>query len=212
MHIDIFHDTVCPWCRIGKANLKQTIAQWDGEPITVSFHAFFLNPDMPLAGLPYRQHLEEKFAGRITLEEAFEAPRRAGAATGTTFNFEAIETSPNTLLSHRMITLVDDHLREAVIDAIYKAFFDEGKNIGDVDILLDIAGNVGANVEQLRAQLASNAATDEVLLEVQVAQQRGITGVPFFIINQKYAFSGAQPPDSIIEVLKQVETLSAEEG
>ena len=204
MIIDVFHDTTCPWCRIGKKNLKDAIAQFDGEEVTVRYHTFFLNFQIPPEGEPFRSYMEAKGGGRIPLEGFFDAPRQAGAAAGLTFNFEKIEYAPNTLLSHRLIALTPEERKEALIDAIYRAYFEEGCNTGDLDVLVEIAANNGLDADEIRAQLLTDAARNEVIADAQQAHQIGITGVPFFIFNQKYALSGAHPASTLLNILEQV--------
>lgn len=204
MHIDVFHDTVCPWCRIGKRHLQLALESWDGEPVTVRFRSFFLNPDVPPEGYEFGPYMLTKGGGRMQLEDFFEAPRRMGAAAGLTFNFEAIEKAPNSLLSHRLIALAPRETQPTLLDALYAAYFEHGRDIGDLDTLVDIAATVGLDPATARDQLATDAGTDAVLGDVAFARQAGISGVPFFIFNDKYAFSGAQPPATIGRVMRQV--------
>lgn len=179
------------------------LEQWDGEAITVRYHTFFLNEGIPPEGAPFREYMLAKGSGRIPLEQFFDAPRRMGQAVGITFNFEAIEHAPNTVLSHRLIALTPEHLEEAMIDALYAAYFEHGQNIGDVDVLVKIAGEVGLDENDIRTQLLSDAHRDEVLTTARQAQQAGISGVPFFIFNNTFAFSGAQSPDVVLNALRQ---------
>ncbi|PJF42791.1 MAG: DsbA family oxidoreductase [Phototrophicales bacterium] len=209
MHIDIFHDTVCPWCRIGKQNLKIALQDWQGSPITIQYLAFFLDPTIPAEGRDFRTHMLNKGGGRISLEQFFDGPRRAGEAVGLKFNFEAIQYAPNTLLSHQLIALAPPTLQEATIDAIYKAYFEEARNIGELSVLVDIAAEVGLDTDQTRQQLERGEMRDKVLSEVALAHQLGVTGVPLFVFNNKFALSGAQPPHVFRQVLYQVEELAS---
>ena len=204
MHIDLFSDTVCPWCRIGKRHLELALADWEGEPVTVRYRSFFLDPDAPAEGRDFRSHMSAKGGGRVPLEQFFAAPRDRGAAVGLTFNFEDIDKAPNTMLSHRLAYLAPDDKRGAVLDAIYAAYFEDGRDIGDVDVLVDIAQACGLDGAAIREALAGDEGAAEVLTDVAFARQAGISGVPFFIFNDKYAFSGAQPPEMIGRVLAQV--------
>ena len=203
MKIDVFFDTVCPWCRIGERNLKLAIQQWQGDPVTIRYHPFFLNANIPPEGYDFRSYMNLKGGGKVPLEQWFDAPRQAGAAVGLVFDFMAIGRAPNTLLSHRLIALTPAEYTEAMIDAIYAAYFEHGRDIGDVDVLVTIAAHVGLDAEQIRQQLLSDAAADEVLAAVAEAETLGITGVPFFVLNDQFAFSGAHPPRSILRVMQQ---------
>jgi predicted DsbA family dithiol-disulfide isomerase len=203
MRIDIFHDTVCPWCRIGKAHLKQALAEWDGEDVTIYYHTFFLNADIPEEGVNFREYMEARFNGRATLEQLFDGPTQAGQRAGLTFNFDKIERSPNTLLSHQLIALTPAEKQESVIDAIYAAYFEHGRDIGQLDELVKIAEEQGLDAESIRADLEAGKHRDTVLGDALQGSQIGVTGVPFFILNQRLAFSGAQPPAMILDAMRQ---------
>ena len=204
MQIDLFSDTVCPWCRIGKRHLELALAEWAGEPVTVRYRSFFLDPTIPPEGRDFRGHMTAKGGGRVPLEQFFAAPRDRGAAVGLTFNFEAIDQAPNTMLSHRLAYLAPEDKRGEVLDALYAAYFEHGRDIGDVAVLVDVAQSCGLDGAAVREALAGDEGTAEVLADVAFAGQAGISGVPFFIFNDKYAFSGAQPPAMIRRVLEQV--------
>ncbi|KXK50144.1 MAG: DsbA family oxidoreductase [Anaerolineae bacterium] len=203
MHIDIVHDTVCPWCRIGKHNLDSALAQWAGEPVTLRYIPYFLNPDLPPEGVPYRALMAGKYAG-VSLEQLFDGPRQAGARMGLTFNFELIERAASTVLSHRLIALTPPEHREAIIDAVHVAYFERGQDISRLDVLLDLAAAIGLDRAEMQRLLESDAAEADVLNEARQMSQAGITGVPFFIFNGKWALSGAQPPRVFAEVLAKV--------
>lgn len=207
MHIDLFSDTVCPWCRIGKRHLELALAEWGGaEPVTIRYRSFFLDPTIPPEGRDFRAHMLAKGGGRMTLADFFTAPRERGAAVGLDFNFEAIRRAPNTLLSHRLVYLAPEARRGAVLDALYEAYFVRGEDIGALETLAVVAGRAGLDGATVVAQLATDAGTAEVLADVEFARQVGIRGVPFFIFNDRLAFSGAQPPDVIRRVLQQAAT------
>lgn len=204
MRIDVYHDTACPWCRIGKAHLKQALEQWDGPPVAVHYHTFFLNPAIPAEGHNFREYMTAKGGGRVPMEGWFARPREMGAQVGLTFNFERITMAPNTLLSHRLIALAPEAVREGVIDAVYAAYFEHGQDIGDVGVLVEIGAAHGMDPAALRAGLAGDAGAAAVLADAARGQQLGVTGVPFFVLENKYALSGAQPPAMILQVMHQV--------
>jgi predicted DsbA family dithiol-disulfide isomerase len=206
MNIDVFHDTACPWCRIGKRHLALTLQQWDGEPATVQYRTFFLNEGIPPEGYDFRSYMLAKSNHRVPLEQFFDGPRQAGAAVGLTFNFEQITRAPNTLLSHRLIALAPDGQRDAIVDTIYTAYFEQGLDIGDLDVLAHIAAAHGLDADTIGEQLRGDAARDQVIAEAHWAQQHGISGVPFFIIDNRYALSGAQPPQVILRALQHAAT------
>ncbi len=204
MQIDLFHDTACPWCRIGKRHLQLALAQWDGEPVQVRYRTFFLNERIPAAGEDFKPYMTAKAGGRVPLEQMFAGPSQAGERVGLRFDFEAISRAPNTLLSHRLIALTPDSHKEAVIDAIYAAYFEQGRDIGDLAVLVDIAGAAGLDQDSMRTLLQSDAAQEQALADARWAQQAGISGVPYFIVDNKYAWNGAQPPEAILQMLRQI--------
>lgn len=212
MKVDVFHDTVCPWCRIGKRHLELALAEWEGGPVEVNYRTFFLNDDIPAEGYDFRPYMQAKGGGHIPLEQFFEAPRQMGAKVGLTFDFEAIERAPNSKLSHQLIYLTPEEARKAMVDAVYEAYFEEGRDIGDLAVLLEIAAAQGLDVAATRQALERGAAKAIVEADNRWAKQQGISGVPFFIFEDRYAFSGAQPPHMIKRVLDQVAAETAGEG
>lgn len=203
MQIDVYHDTVCPWCRIGKRHLELALQDWD-EPVSVTYHSFFLNPDIPPEGHDFQPYMRAKGGGRMELEGFFDAPRQRGAAVGLTFNFEDITRAPNSTQSHQLIAITPEDGRAAMADAVYAAYFEHGRDIGDIDVLLDIAEAEGLGREEARARLEAGEGLDTVQADVATARQLGISGVPFFVINNKYGFSGAQPPEAMRDILEQI--------
>ena len=213
MHIDLFSDTVCPWCRIGKRQLELALAEWareTAEPVTLRYRSFFLDPTIPPEGRDFRGHMMAKGGGRVPLEQFFAAPRERGAAVDLTFNFEAIGKAPNTLLSHRLVYIAPEANRGALLDALYAAYFEHGQDIGDAAVLADVAAGCGMDGPATAAALAGDAGTAAVLADVAYARQVGISGVPFFVFNGRYALSGAQPPAAIRRVLEELRTTSDE--
>jgi predicted DsbA family dithiol-disulfide isomerase len=203
MEIEVYQDTVCPWCRIGKRHLELALERWSGEPVAVSYRTFFLNEGIPPEGYDFVPYMRAKVGGRIPIEQLFDGPRRAGAAVGLTFNFEQIGRAPNTELSHRLIKLAPEERRLALIDDLYAAYFEHGRDIGDLEVLLEIGAAHGMERAALEEQLRGDAGRDAVLAEVREARELGITGVPFFVLNGRYGVSGAQPPGVLLQALEQ---------
>lgn len=208
MHIDIVHDTACPWCRIGKHNLLTALAGWQGEPVTLRYLAYFLNPNLPPEGGDMREVMQSKYRG-VDLQQMFEGPTRAGEQVGLKFDFSKVTRAPNTLLSHRLIALVPEEKQEAVIDAIYAAYFEHGQDISQRDVLLDIAQANGLDRAEYDALLESDAAQQEVIDQARQTMESGVSGVPYFIFNGKWTLSGAHPPATFRQVLAKVAQESA---
>lgn len=184
--------------------MQRSLQQWQGEPIAVEYRAFFLNPDIPPEGYDFVPYMQAKFKGRISLQQAFDGPRRMGEAAGLIFNMEQIRRAPNTLLSHCLIALAPDEQREQVIEDVYAAYFEHGQDIGDSETLITLGARHGMEESRLREQLAGDTVRRQVELEAREALEIGVNAVPFFVVNQRYAFSGAQPPDAIADILRQV--------
>lgn len=184
--------------------MQRSLQQWQGEPVTVSYKPFFLDPTIPPEGYDFYSYMEKKGGGHIRPEQFFAGPRQMGQLAGLIFNFEEIPKAPNTNLAHCLITLTPEEKHGEMIEAIYNAFFQYGQDVGDREILLDLAAGLGLDTAPLREGLADPAVREQVTAEVKAAYQLGISGVPFFVINDKYAFSGAQPPEVILDILQRI--------
>ncbi|SEB70040.1 DsbA family oxidoreductase [Paenibacillus sp. GP183] len=205
MEIDIFQDTVCPWCRIGKKNLTDALAKWTGEEVEIRYRSFQLDPTTPLEGKPFKANMESKFGNDPErLQGMFQRLKDAGAAVGLNFDYSRVERSPNTLKSHQLIVLAPEDKKKDVVDAIYQAYFEDGRDIGSVDVLLEIAKEVGLAADGLAERLRAKEGLEQVEDDLEFAREVGITGVPFFIINDKYALTGAQPSSTILQAMEQV--------
>lgn len=204
MIIDIFQDTVCPWCRIGKQNLLEALKEWKDEPVEIRYRAFQLDPTTPVEGLPFRETMAKKFGSAGTdILRMFGQVEQAGKAAGVPFDFSKVEYMPNTLLSHQLYSLVPRERQAELVEAIYKAYFEDGRNIGDIEVLLEIGEAFGLERESTRERLVNKEKLQQVEKDLAFAKEVGITGVPFFIINNKFALSGAQPPHVFVQALEK---------
>lgn len=202
--IDIVSDVVCPWCFIGKRHLETALARF-GQPVTLRWLPFFLNPDTPPEGKPYRPFLEKKFGGPEALAGLWARVRAAGQKADISFAFEKIALRANTLPAHRLIHRFQQQggATDALVEAIFSAGFCEGRFIGDPAVLADLAAQCGESREATLAWLQSDAEADAVLAQAERIRRMGIDGVPFFIFNGKLAVSGAQPPEVLLDALHQ---------
>jgi predicted DsbA family dithiol-disulfide isomerase len=212
--IDVVSDVVCPWCYLGKARLELAIAEVQDEiGVDINWRPYRLNPDYPAEGVDQKKMLEQKLGGAERVAEAHKMLTEYGREVGIAFNFEAIKIGPNTLDAHRLIywALVEGRQKqEAVVSALFKANFEEGRNVGDQDVLLDIAEKAGLQRSVIAALFASDADNGVILSEIDAAQRMGVNGVPFFIFDQQYAVSGAQTPDVLAEALRDIAKAKAE--
>lgn len=201
LDIDLVSDFVCPWCFLGKTRLDHALAELRASrpdlEVRVNWLPFFLNPDTPAAGEPYRAFLEAKFGSPIQAEAALDRVREAAAADGLDYAFERIQTRPNTLDAHRLMYRAQAAGRkpahiQALAQALFAAHFQEGRDIGDADTLADLAAACGDRRDAVAAYLAGKADVDKVRRMAEGVRRQGIDGVPFFILNRKLAVSGAQ--------------------
>ncbi len=214
--IDIVSDTVCPWCFVGKRRLEQALAQMaDAPEVTIAWRPFQLNPDMPREGADRKTHLRAKFGGDERFKQMYDAITEAGKSVEIPFAFDKVERTPNTIDSHRLIDRAGRNDRQdAVVEALFHAYFLEGRDIGDIDVLVDVATGAGLNGDEIRAYLESDEDIERMKAEDRKAREMGIQGVPCFVINQKYAISGAQEPAAFLQIFERIagEAAQAEAG
>ena len=204
MKVEIWSDVVCPWCYIGKRRFEKALDQFDHRgDIEVEFRSFELNPSAPT---DQQGSLEEALARKygLSLEQARAMNARvveAAAGEGLEYRFDIAKRS-NTFDAHRMIHLAAaEGMQSAMKERLMAAYFMEGRAIGDRDTLVELAAEVGIDAERARATLDSEEFADEVRADEREAGELGITGVPFFVINRRYAVSGAQPPELLLKAL-----------
>jgi predicted DsbA family dithiol-disulfide isomerase len=212
--IDVVSDVVCPWCYLGKARLELAIAEVQDEVgVDINWRPYRLNPDYPPEGVDQKAALAAKLGGEERVASAHKMLTDLGREVGIAFNFDAIKIGPNTLDAHRLIhwaVTEDREKQDRIVDALFKANFEEGKSVGDHSVLLDIAEKAGLDRTVIAALLASDADGDLIVAEIEAAQKMGVTGVPFFIFDQQYAVSGAQTPDVIASALRDIAKMKAE--
>ena len=210
MKIEIYSDTICPWCFIGKRRLERALAERPQDDLEITWRAFQLNPDMPAEGMDRQAYLSLKFGGADNARQIYDRVREAGREEAIPFAFEAIAQTPNTIDSHRLIRYAEGHgaeIVEAVVQGLFDAYFVEGRNIGERDELVAVAEAAGLEADAVRAYLESDEAVAPIRAEDNRARQIGIQGVPTFIFNGKYVLSGAHPP----EVLHQLFDLALQD-
>ena len=201
MQIDVFSDTICPWCFIGKRRLERALAARPQPGLEIRWRAFQLNPDMPPGGMDRQDYLAAKFGGTQGARQVYDRVRAAGESEGIAFAFEAIGRTPNTIDSHRLIRLAQDSDRgDQVVEALFKAYFLGGEDIGDREILVAAAAASGMDAQDVRAFLESDAGADAARIEDARAREIGIQGVPTFILGGKHSLSGAHEPEGLFQL------------
>ena len=203
--LDIISDPICPWCYIGKANLDRALEQHPGHPFEIEWHPFQLNPDMAEDGMDRREYLETKFGGRTKAVEVYARIEEAAKAAGLDIDFAKIQRTPNTINAHRLIHWAGIEGRQtAVVSLLFKAYFKEGRDIGDMDVLADIADAAGLDAAMVRKLLLSDADRKDIADRDAWAREKGVTGVPTFVVAQQHAVPGAQPPELWAKVIGDI--------
>jgi predicted DsbA family dithiol-disulfide isomerase len=199
--VDVIADLVCPWCYLGKRRLTDALAAVHG-PAAVSWHPFQLNPDMPVEGMAFDEYLASKFGRAETVEPGLERLTLAGRAEGIDFRFDRIARVPNTLDAHRVMKLAEDQGANTseLAERILKGFFEEGLNLSDRDVLVDLAGRDGLSTTDIRRTLDDDRTRDVVLTQEALVRKGGVTGVPDFLINKRLFVIGAQATDVLVKV------------
>lgn len=210
--LDILSDPICPWCLIGKTNLDRALEVHPDHPFEIEWHPFQLNPDMPAGGMDRREYLETKFGGRDQAVAVYARIAEAAEAAGVAIDFEGIRRTPNTLDAHRLIHWAGLEGRQtAMVSALFRAYFQEGKDIGASDVLLDLAETVGLDRAMIARLLESDADAEEIRARDAHARARGVTGVPTFVVANQHVVPGAQPPELWAKVIEEL-TQAAEGG
>ena len=200
--VEIVSDVVCPWCFIGKRRLEKAIAISDVR-LAIRWRPFQLDATIPPEGKDRRAYLEAKFGAPERIRQMQENVAAAGRGEGISFAFDRIAVSPNTLDAHRLIRWsAEAGLQDRVVEALFSAYFLEGRNIGDRGVLADIAA--GSGMDGTAARLASGEDRESVQGEIAEAQRIGVTGVPTFIIDRNYGLVGAQPAEELASTLAKI--------
>ena len=201
IHVDIISDTVCPWCYIGKRRFEQAVAMRSHYEFQVGWRPFQLNPDIPPSGLPRRDFLNAKFGGAVRADRIYEAISKAGEETGLDFNFQNIPHQPNTFDSHRLVRWSESSgVQDAVVEKLFLSYFMNEADVGNQEFLVGVANECGMDGDLVQDLFREDADRDLLMAEEGVARRMGINGVPCFVVDHKYAISGAQDPSVLTHV------------
>ena len=205
VQIDVISDVVCPWCYLGKARLEAALNQMPDIEADIHWRPYMLDPSIPRMGVDRKAYMEAKFGAGPRLGQIHDQLNGFGKAAGIGYDFDAIKVAPNTMSAHRLIrwaAQAGPGKQNKVVDLLFKAFFEEGQDIGSPPVLVSIAKKAGMDASIVETLLATDAEEAGVVGEIASAKQLGITGVPCFIIDQKYAVSGAQTADILIDAIR----------
>jgi len=215
--VDVVSDVVCPWCFIGKRRLEAALAalreQEPALPVAVRWHPFQLNPELPPEGVDRRTYLEAKFGGPARAAQIYERVRAAGRTAGIDFDFDAIERQPNTLDAHRLVAWAQSRQEgdpQALVEGLFRAYFLEGRFVGDRGELAAIAAAAGYDPDDAAAFVASDALRPDVAAADARAREMGVSGVPFLIFDGKTALSGAHEPATMLDAIAQARGVKGE--
>lgn len=201
--IDVYSDVICPWCFVGKRRMEKGLAL-AARSATVRWHPFELNPDMPREGVERRAYRVRKFGSWERSLGLDAQVGRAFAGEGLAFNPDRMTRTPNTFDAHRLIWLAGERgVQDAVVEALFKAYFTDGRDLSDRATLASVAVEAGLDAREADELLTGDRSAAEVRQWEQQGLRLGISGVPFFVVNSRVALSGAQPPELFLKAFEQ---------
>ncbi len=214
LKIEIYSDVICPWCYIGKKRLEKALEMVRGEyEALVTWLPFELNPEMPREGHDRKSYLTEKFGGSEKLDEMDARVGEAAQEEKIPMKIGKIRRSPNTLDAHRLIWMAEkEGLQDMVVEALFKAYFCEGRDVGKRSVLLEIAGGAGMKAADEGSIFGEERSRTAVKEEEVIGHRLGIHSVPSFIFNGKYLVTGARYPETLVSAMKKARTGNGKES
>jgi len=212
VQVEIYSDVVCPWCFVGQRRFERAVEMLnDNHEVQVTWKPFQLNPWIPPEGMDRAEYRKAKFGSAERSSGMDGRLQAVGREEGIELAFDRIKRTPNTFDAHRLIWLAEQKGQQIpVVDALFRGYFQEGKDIGDQAVLTALAAEAGLDADEVRTFLASQSGVSEVDEEESVGRSLGIDGVPFFLFAGKYGVSGAQPAEVMANVIQQVVDLERE--
>lgn len=210
--IDVVSDVVCPWCYVGSRRLEQALAELPEIEAEVIWRPFQLDPTIPPEGRDRKEYMRGKFGSDDRIRQLHDNLIQSTLDAGIPFAFDKIKVAANTLDAHRLIRWAGgqgQQMQGAVVKALFKANFEEGRYVGDHAVLTEIAAEAGMDSAVVAALLPTDADREAVRSEIEQAQRMGISGVPCFLLERKYAVMGAQPTEQLADAIRQVATAKA---
>ena len=203
--LDIMSDPICPWCYIGKAHLDKALADHPDHPFEIEWHPFQLNPDMPREGMDRRAYLEGKFGGKEGAVRAYAPVVEQAETAGLKIDFEGMQRTPNTLDAHRLIHWAGLEGRQtAAVAALFNAYFVEARDIGDAEVLADVADSIEMDAAVVTRLLQSDVDAQDIRDRDAHSRKMGVNSVPTFIVANQHAVPGAQSPDLWARVIAEL--------
>ena len=212
LSVDVVSDVVCPWCFIGQKRLDKAVAAAGDIDVHVNWRPFQLDPTIPRGGQDRRQYMLAKFGSEQRIRDIHARIEPLGAAEGIAFAFDAIEVAPNTLDAHRVARwagAAGEAVQNRLVRRLFQLYFEEGADVGDHAVLAAAASEAGMDAAVVETLLPTDADVEAVRNEIATASRMGITGVPCFLIEGKYAVMGAQETDVLADALRQIAAAKA---
>jgi predicted DsbA family dithiol-disulfide isomerase len=199
LHVEVIADFVCPFCFIGKRRFDEALKAVQG-PSDVSWYPFQLNPDLPPEGLPFDVYIKNRFGSPANIDPVLDHLVEEGESAGIRFRFDKLRHVPNTLPVHQLMQLAETLGvdQSALAEDLMSAFFEEGRNIGERGVLIDIAEPHGMSAQETSKAVSSDQLRQMVISRESQVRASGLLGAPGFLINRRLLVVGAQPTDSIV--------------
>lgn len=210
--VDVVSDVVCPWCFLGERRLKAAVADLGGIAVRVRWRPFQLDPTIPPEGKDRQAYMKAKFSDENRLRQIHANLVSLGTVEGISFDFDAIKVSPNTLDAHRVIRwagAAGEAVQNRLVDELFSRYFERGENTGDHGVLIEAARSAGMDAAVVETLLPTDADADAVRAEIATASRMGISGVPCFLLEGKYAVMGAQDTTTLTDAIRQVAAAKA---
>ena len=206
LKIDIVSDVVCPWCAIGYKKLSEAMTQLDDQvSFEVNWKPYELHPEIPKEGFDKKEYYKIKFGESSGSNDKFNFISEEGKKVGLEFNFKKSKNLPNTFLSHRLLWLCrSKDMQDVLAEALFYAYFTDGRDVGNTDELIEISSENGLNREEIKEFFQTNIGHEEVLREENRAREMNIFSVPTYIFNKKYLLVGGQESDTFKAYIKKV--------
>lgn len=203
--LDIFSDPICPWCYIGKGFLDRALATQPDHGFEIRWRPFMLNPEMPAGGMDRRSYLEAKFGGKDGAVQAYLPVAEKAAEAGLEIHLDKIRSTPSTVDAHRLIHWAGiEGVQTAVVSALFRAYFVDGRDIGDAEVLADIADSCAMDGSVVQRLLASDSDRREIAEMDASARGMGVQAVPTFVVAGQHAVPGAQPAELWTRVIEEL--------
>jgi predicted DsbA family dithiol-disulfide isomerase len=203
LNIDVIADVVCPWSFLGKRRLDRALVSYTG-PMQIVWHPFQLNPDLPPEGVDFDTYLNDRFGSRAQVSQALAQLQALGSDNGIAFNFAELKRVPNTLAAHRLMVLGRERdLQSELAESLFRAFFEAGRDIGDPEVLVELAAGLGVPEAAARDGLADDASLKIVAAEEAQARQMGFVATPNYLFNRRVLLPGAPEVDTLVDAFAE---------